>query len=194
MKATEYQRAWEAWSSLKSLEPCNRTGRLAAFYEKRHHIFLDVVGGRIAAIELSDRRLRIEYVMMRLGIVTSDDVRQAFHDLEKIDRITPLSHVLLERGTITVDQLARARQQQMIEALQTLMMHEHDALMFIPGPVTVQKVEAIIRIDDAIATAFAEFRLDQPASNSDNASETQGRFSFLWSERAAPSALTRQAR
>jgi len=163
MTATEYQRAWDGWRAIKSLEVGKGTGRLAVFYEGHHHVFIYLSGGAIAAIDVSDRRLKVEQVMMRLAMISSDDIQYAFHCLEGIDRITPLSHILLEQGVITAKQLAIARREQMTEVLRTILVSKRDALMFVPGPVRVQKVEAIIHIDDALATAFAGFGLDSPA-------------------------------
>jgi hypothetical protein len=160
MRATEFQRAWDGWSAIACLELGERTGRLAVFYEQRQHLFFDLIGGVIAGIYVSDRRLKIEHVMMRLQMISPDDVRWAFHRLEQIERITPLSHILLERGVITSDQLAFARRQQMSDALRTILLCDRDAVMFIPCPVPTQKVEALIRFDDAVATAFAGFPFD----------------------------------
>ncbi|CAN5562590.1 hypothetical protein BH09CHL1_BH09CHL1_32570 [soil metagenome] len=204
MKPTEYEKAWEGWSAIERLNLSRRTGRLAAFYAGRHHVFFDLSGGTIAAIYLSDRQLRIEYVMTRMGLITADDVHRAFHRLEEIDRITPLSHVLLEQKAITCKELGAARQQQMIEALQAVMVAERDALMFIPGPANVQKVESVIRIEDVLASAFAEFRLDTTETGrsevavSNDLPTLANRFAagrkltVLWSEPAR--ALSRQAR
>jgi hypothetical protein len=104
--------------------------------------------------------LKIEHVMTRMGLITADEVHRAFHRLEEIDRITPLSHVLLKQKAITCKELGAGRKQQMIEVLQTVMVAERDAIMFIPGPANVQKVESVIRLDDVLASAFAGFRLD----------------------------------
>lgn len=201
MTPTEYETAWDGWSAIKHLNLGERTGRFAAFYEGRHHVFIDLSGGIIAAIYLSDRRLKIEHVLTRMGLITSDDVQRAFHRLEKIDRITPLSHVLLEQRAMTCRELGVARQRQMIEALQTVMTAERDAVMFIPGPVDVQKVETIIRIDDVLATAFADFRMDSSMSESVQTEmpaitpllAAGRRLAMIWGEEQEP-VLSRQVR
>jgi hypothetical protein len=202
MKAIEYQRAWDGWSAIKSLELCQRTGRLAAFYQGHHHLFLDLTGGVIAAIYLSDRRLKIEHVMLRMNLLSSEDVRRAFHRLEEIERITPLTHILLEQGAITTAQLAIARRRQMCEALQELMASERDAMMFIPGPASVQKVEAIIRFDDSLSEAFAAFRFDHRCPEPDSKVERALRRHLVANDelagfirgRSAWPAFTRQVR
>ncbi|CAN5566729.1 hypothetical protein BH09CHL1_BH09CHL1_35690 [soil metagenome] len=66
---------------------------------------------------------------------------------------------MLEQKVITYKELGTARQQQMIEALQEVMAAERDALMFIPGPVEMHRVEAVIHFEDVLASAFAGFRL-----------------------------------
>jgi hypothetical protein len=204
MKPTEYEKAWEGWSALEQLNLGQRTGRLAAFYAGRHHVFIDLSGGAIAAIYLSDRELKIEHVMTRMGLITADDVHRAFHRLEEIDRITPLSHVLLEQKTITCTELAAGRQQQMIEAIQAMMVAERDAVMFIPGPVEVQKVESVIRFEDVLASAFAAFRLDASEARQAQTAVSFGispvpkritagrKLTVLWNE--PETALRRQAR
>jgi hypothetical protein len=188
--------------AIKRLELGERTGRLATFYQGHHHLFFDLTGGIISAIYLSDRWLRIEHVMLRMNLLSSEEVRQAFHRLEEIERITPLTHVLLERGAITTEQLATARRQQMSEALQELMASERDAMMFIPGPASVQKVEAIIRFDDSLAEAFAAFRFGpQRSAPCTKAERTLPRHVVAGEElatfvrgRSARPAFTRQAR
>lgn len=201
MKLPGCRRVWDGWSAIQSLELGRRTGRLAAFYNGRHHIFLDLTGGIISAVYLSERQLRIEQVLIRIGTVTPGQVQQAFHRLGQIDRITPLSHVLLEQGALTGEQLAVARQHQMTQVLQTVMRSERDALMFIPGPSGVQKIETVISIGDAVATAFAEIRKDAgtehphrdgPASESESTTAEKRRFSIVWSDPTPD--LTRQAR
>jgi hypothetical protein len=160
MKSTESGKAWDGWSAIERLGLGRRTGRFAVFYDRHHHVFFDLTGGNVAAIYLSDRRLKIEHVMTRMGLISSDDVHRAFHHLETIDRITPLSHVLLAQGAMSSADLAAGRNQQMIEALQAVMISDREELMFIPGPVDVQKIEAVIRFEDVLASAFAAFRLD----------------------------------
>lgn len=204
MKPTEYEKAWEGWSAIERLNLNQRTGRLAVFYAGRHHVFFDLSGGTVSALYLSERQLKIEHVMTRMGLITSDDMHRAFHRLEKIDRITPLAHVLLEQKVITCKELGAGRRQQMIEALQTVMAAERDALMFIPGPANVQKVEAIIRFEDVLASAFAGFRLDVTDTGRNDAVVSNDRptvvdrfatgrkFTVIWGE--PEMALSRQAR
>jgi hypothetical protein len=92
----------------------------------------------------------------------------------------------------------------MIEAIQAMMVAERDAVMFIPGPVEVQKVESVIRFEDVLASAFAAFRLDATEARQAQAAVSSGmppvpkritagrKLTVLWSE--PETALRRRAR
>ncbi len=155
MNPLEYAKAWENWSVISQLNPGVRTGRLSAFFGHEFLIF-ELSGGTIAELIVSDRQLRIERVMLRMGLLTVEEMQQAFHQPEMSDRSIPLARILLRSGAITHGSLAAAREHQMKEVLRVVITRA-DSIIFVPGPSKIQRIETMIPFDDVLASAFAEF-------------------------------------
>jgi len=150
----DHNHAWDNWRTISELNLGARTGRLSAFFGHEFVVF-ELYGGTIAELIVSDRQLRIERVMLRMGLLTVDEMQQGFHQPDMLDRTVPLARVLLRAGAITHGSLAAAREQQMREVLRVVLTRA-ESIIFVPGPSKIQRIETVIRFDDVLAAAFAE--------------------------------------
>lgn len=161
MNPIDQSNAWDNWKTISGLNLGARTGRLSAFFGHEFIVF-ELYGGTIAELIVSDRQLRIERIMLRMGLLTVDEMQQGFHQPDMLDHNVPLARVLLRDGAITHGSLAAAREQQMREVLRVVLTRA-EAIIFVPGPSKVQRIETVIRFEDVLAAAFAEMPIATPA-------------------------------
>jgi hypothetical protein len=105
------------------------TGRLTIISEgEEAQIFLD--GGKVILVSSSNHALRLGRILLRLGILTVDQLDNALREQDVQGGRQPLGQMLIEAGAVTADDLARAAEEQCIEALTRVMVSRHGTFMF----------------------------------------------------------------
>ncbi len=91
-------------------------------------IYLDA--GKVILVNSSLRGLRLGQILLRLRLLEPERLDAAVREQDSNGRGRPLGQILLERGWITTDGLARAAEEQCIEAISTVMTSSHGTFMF----------------------------------------------------------------
>jgi hypothetical protein len=105
------------------------SGRLTIVSEgEEAQIFL--YDGKVILINSSNPALRLGRILLRLGILTGDQVDNALRAQHDHTGRRPLGQILVDAGAVTTDDLARAAEEQCIEALTRVMVSKHGTFMF----------------------------------------------------------------
>ena len=105
------------------------TGRLTIISEgEEAQIFLD--DGKVILISSSNLALRLGRILLRLGILTIDQLENALRAQDSQIGRRPLGQILLDAGAVSSEGLARAAEEQCIEALTRVMVSKHGTFMF----------------------------------------------------------------
>lgn len=105
------------------------SGRLAISLEGEEiQLFLDQ--GRIISVSSSKHGMRIGATLMRLGILDSVRLEEAVRAQEESGTMRPLGELLLQNGWVTRADLARAAEEQCIEALTRVIVAQQGTFMF----------------------------------------------------------------
>jgi hypothetical protein len=105
------------------------TGRLTIISEgEEAQIFLD--RGKVILVSSSNHALRLGRILLRLGILSIDQLDNALRAQDVQGGRQPLGQMLIEAGAATADDLARAAEEQCIEALTRVMVSKHGTFMF----------------------------------------------------------------
>jgi hypothetical protein len=105
------------------------SGRLAISLEGEEiQLFLDQ--GRIVAVSSSKHEMRIGRTLVRLGILDSVRLEAAVREQEESGTMRPLGEILFQSGWVTRADLARAAEEQCIEALTRVIVAKQGTFMF----------------------------------------------------------------
>ena len=105
------------------------TGRLTIISEgEEAQIFLE--DGKVILISSSNLALRLGRILLRLGILSTDQLENALRAQDSQTGRRPLGQILLEANAVTAEDLARAAEEQCIEALTRVMVSKHGTFMF----------------------------------------------------------------
>jgi hypothetical protein len=114
---------------LSVLAARRHSGRLTIISEgEEAQIFLDE--GKVILVSSSNHALRLGRILLRLGILTSDqlDVALRAQDIQRGHR--PLGQILLDARAVLETDLVRAAEEQCIEALTRVMVSKEGSFMF----------------------------------------------------------------
>jgi hypothetical protein len=104
-------------------------GRLTIISEgEEAQIFLD--DGKVILVSSSNHALRLGRILLRLGILSSDRLDSALREQDVQGRRQPLGQILVDAGAVTAEDLARAAEEQCIEALTRVIVSKHGTFMF----------------------------------------------------------------
>ena len=120
------------------------SGRLSITAEGEEvQIFLE--HGKVILVSSSNHALRLGRVLVRLGMVSSQQLDAAIREQDLPGSGRPLGQILVDAGWITREQLATAAQEQCVEALTRVIIGKHGTFMFTRDakPVTKQGLVAL---------------------------------------------------
>lgn len=92
------------------------------------HLSLDQ--GRLISVSSSNLELRLGRTLVRLGVLRPDQLEAAMREQELTGHTQPLGQILLDRGWVTREHLARAGEEQCIEALARVIMARQGTFLF----------------------------------------------------------------
>jgi hypothetical protein len=95
-------------------------------------VVISLVRGRLTSVASSDPALRLGRMLVRFGHLTPDGLRRVLQ-LQEQSGGDPLGKVLLDRGVLNQEQLARCVEEQCIEILSKVIAAESGSFVFSPG-------------------------------------------------------------
>ncbi len=104
-------------------------GRLSISVEG-NEVQLFLSDGKVILVSSTHHGLRLGRVLVRLRVLAEERLEQAVREQDRAGRGRPLGQILLERGWVTPDDLAKAAEEQAIEALANVMVAPHGTFMF----------------------------------------------------------------
>ena len=104
-------------------------GRLSISVEG-NEVQLFLLDGKVILVSSTHHGLRLGRVLVRLRVLDEERLEQAVREQDRAGRGRPLGQILLERGWVTPDDLAKAAEEQAIEALANVMVAPHGTFMF----------------------------------------------------------------
>lgn len=114
---------------LSVLAARRHSGRLTIISEgEEAQIFLD--DGKVILVSSSNHALRLGRILLRLGILTGDQLDNALRAQDIQGGHRPLGQILLDAGAVVETDLVRAAEEQCIEALTRVMVSNEGSFMF----------------------------------------------------------------
>lgn len=114
---------------LSVLAARRHSGRLTIISEgEEAQIFLD--DGKVILVSSSNHALRLGRILLRLGILTGDQLDNALRAQDIQGGHRPLGQILLDAGAVIETDLVRAAEEQCIEALTRVMVSNEGSFMF----------------------------------------------------------------
>lgn len=104
-------------------------GRLSISVEG-NEVQLFLSDGKVILVSSTHHGLRLGRILVRLRLLEEERLEQAIREQDRAGRGRPLGQILLERGWVTPDDLAKAAEEQAIEALANVMVAPHGTFMF----------------------------------------------------------------
>lgn len=140
-----------------------RTGKLTVKADGQEvHLYLDA--GRLVLVTSSDLTLRLGRMLIRRGLLTSQQLLDALHEQanapEQDGRSLPLGRILVARGWVTDGELARCVEEQCIEVLARVLAARDGVFLYVGG-VTAPANLAIVSLDADHVLAEATRRTDE---------------------------------
>ena len=132
-----------------------QTGRLTVKADGRE-AELYLAEGRIMLASTSDLTLRLGRMLIKLGIITTQQLLEALHGQAEGDRPRPLGAILLERGLVTEAQLARCVEEQCVEVLARVIAARQGMFLYTEGERPPRDLEAIPLAATEVLAAASE--------------------------------------
>ena len=104
-------------------------------------LYLD--DGAPVLVTSSNLALRLGRTLLRLGLLTADQLQEALQEQEVVGHGRPLGSILIARDWITPDDLGRCVEEQCIEALARVVAAENGSFLFTGGVATPPRAEII---------------------------------------------------
>jgi hypothetical protein len=114
---------------LSVLSRRRHTGRLAITADN-DTVSLSLDRGRLISVSSSNHELRLGQTMIRLGLLTVTQLNAAIQEQERSGHAQPLGKIALDHGWVTQRDLARAAEEQCIEALARIIVARHGTFIF----------------------------------------------------------------
>ncbi len=111
-------------------------------------LFLD--RGRMVLVTSSNLTLRLGRMLIRLGFISNDQLREALRFQELTRTARPIGELLVERGVITTDELARCVEEQCIEILARVISASDGVFLFDRGAAPATKTAIVPLNSDRI--------------------------------------------
>jgi hypothetical protein len=109
-----------------------QTGKLAISCNGEEvSLFLD--RGQLILVTSSNMSLRLGRMLVRMGFLDADGLRDALQSQEQIGRGRPLGRLLLERGYVTEAQLSACVEEQCVEILGRVISSDHGTFVYHRG-------------------------------------------------------------
>jgi len=106
-----------------------QTGKLTVKADGRAVDFY-FAGGRITLASSTDLTLRLGRMLIKLEVITSQQLLDALHDQAESGRARPLGTILLSRGLVTEAQLSRCVEEQCVELLARVIAAHHGTFLY----------------------------------------------------------------
>ncbi|MGI8476017.1 MAG: DUF4388 domain-containing protein [Thermomicrobiales bacterium] len=86
--------------------------------------------GKVILMSSSNHSLRLGRVLVRLGVIDQERLDAAIQEQDRNGRGRPLGQILIDRGWAGNDDLARAAEEQCVDALTRVIVAKHGSFMF----------------------------------------------------------------
>lgn len=105
------------------------------------NLYLD--DGHLLLVTSSNLALRLGRTLLRLGMIDGQQLQEVLQDQETAGRSRPLGHILLSRGWVTPEQLARCVEEQCIEALARVIAADRGIFIYSSGVQPPPRTEVV---------------------------------------------------
>ena len=105
------------------------------------NLYLDE--GQLLLVTSSNLALRLGRTLLRLGMIDGHQLQEVLQEQETAGRARPLGHILISRGWVTPEQLARCVEEQCIEALARVIAADRGIFIYSSGVKPLQRTEVV---------------------------------------------------
>lgn len=105
------------------------------------NLFLD--NGQLIVVTSSNMALRLGRMLVRMGFIDADRLREALYLQENVDRGRPLGSILLDRSFVTGQELSACVEEQCVEILARVISANHGIFVYHRGATVTANTEII---------------------------------------------------
>ena len=106
-------------------------------------VYLYLDDGQVILVTSSNQAVRLGRMLIRLGILDADRLRDALQEQEIAGRDRPLGSILIARGWISDDDLGRCVEEQCIEALARVITADRGVFVYARGITASRRTEIV---------------------------------------------------
>jgi hypothetical protein len=119
-----------------------QTGRLTIKADGRS-VDLYLADGRLVLVTSSDLTLRLGRMLIRRGVINAQQLLDVLHQQAETGRPRPLGSILLSRGLVTEQDLARCIEEQSVEVMARVIAARHGIFHYLDGVAAPPHIELV---------------------------------------------------